>query len=302
MELRATPPILLVLALALLTTACRGPEGTGARDSQEEWVLQGQRTYEMHCAGCHGLGGKGDGPAAAFLNPPPRDFTAATFKFRTTPSSFLPTDEDLFRTITHGVRNTSMPSWRMLSEGERRALVQYLKSFAPERWADSSYLAPSVPLPGAPGYFSRRPLNEPEMVAERERTRTAAIAAGARIYLAQGCVNCHGTDGSLRGATNRDLRDYKERHIVPLNFSRRAPKGGTNPEDYYRAFTTGLDGTPMPIYGDTLTTEERWQLVAFVMALKEYGGLDGMLAKAATRVLVPPELKERHQKAATGGE
>lgn len=32
---------------------------------------KGKALYEQHCASCHGAGGKGDGPAAAALNPRP---------------------------------------------------------------------------------------------------------------------------------------------------------------------------------------------------------------------------------------
>jgi mono/diheme cytochrome c family protein len=35
----------------------------------------GKAKYDANCVGCHGSGGKGDGPAAAALNPKPGDFT-----------------------------------------------------------------------------------------------------------------------------------------------------------------------------------------------------------------------------------
>ena len=242
-----------VVALAMASTGCT-PEPTGAENYSHEIVLQGQRVYDQHCAGCHGVDGKGEGPAAAFLNPKPRDFTAAKFKFRSTPSSFLPTDEDLMRTLVRGVHSTSMPSWRLLSDSDRKALVQYLKTFS-ENWQDEEYLAPAVPLPGAP-----KDLDSEEWIKK-----------GGELYVSQACYSCHGFDGSTRGASNTDLRDYKDRRIVPLNFSVRSPKGGSNPEDYYRAFTTGLDGSPMPVYAH-LAPEQRWALVSYAMALKTYAG------------------------------
>jgi mono/diheme cytochrome c family protein len=36
---------------------------------------KGGELFKQNCAACHGQGGKGDGPAAASLNPKPRDFT-----------------------------------------------------------------------------------------------------------------------------------------------------------------------------------------------------------------------------------
>jgi mono/diheme cytochrome c family protein len=35
----------------------------------------GKLKYDANCVGCHGATGKGDGPAAAALNPKPGDFT-----------------------------------------------------------------------------------------------------------------------------------------------------------------------------------------------------------------------------------
>ena len=38
-------------------------------------AAKGKELYTKNCAGCHGPAGKGDGPAAAALNPKPTDFT-----------------------------------------------------------------------------------------------------------------------------------------------------------------------------------------------------------------------------------
>ena len=82
---------------------------------------RGREVYHQRCVGCHGEKGDGNGPAAAFLDPRPRNFTVPAFKFRTTPSGSLPTDGDLYRTITRGVRWTAMPTWHELpGEGPPR--------------------------------------------------------------------------------------------------------------------------------------------------------------------------------------
>ena len=56
---------------------------------------RGKTVYDDHCAECHGPAGRGDGPAAAFLAPRPRDFTSGKFKIRSTETGTLPTDDDL---------------------------------------------------------------------------------------------------------------------------------------------------------------------------------------------------------------
>ena len=38
-------------------------------------VEKGKEIFTKHCAGCHGIMGKGDGPAAAVLNPKPTNLT-----------------------------------------------------------------------------------------------------------------------------------------------------------------------------------------------------------------------------------
>ena len=62
--------------------------------------------------------------------PRPRDFTRGIYKIRSTPSGTVPTDDDLFRSITNGLPGTSMPGWGVLPERDRRQVVQYIKTFS----------------------------------------------------------------------------------------------------------------------------------------------------------------------------
>ncbi len=57
-------------------------------------VSLGKSIYDVRCATCHGADGKGNGYAAAFVNPRPRNFTEGKFKFRSTETGTLPTDAD----------------------------------------------------------------------------------------------------------------------------------------------------------------------------------------------------------------
>ena len=51
---------------------------------------RGARLFARTCAACHGRQGRGDGPAAADLDPRPRDLSARQIRFRTTPSGHAP--------------------------------------------------------------------------------------------------------------------------------------------------------------------------------------------------------------------
>ena len=93
----------------------------------EEWIAHGKEVYERRCVGCHGVEGDGNGPAATFMYKfRPRDFQLAVFKFRLVKGP-LPTDGDLMRTITRGIRGTAMPPWHGLPIEDRLAAIQYIK-------------------------------------------------------------------------------------------------------------------------------------------------------------------------------
>ncbi len=81
-----TMSILVISAgLCLGGLACGGGGGegggaTGGSTSSAATVTpaileRGHEIYTMNCVPCHGPGGRGDGPSAAILNPPPRDHT-----------------------------------------------------------------------------------------------------------------------------------------------------------------------------------------------------------------------------------
>lgn len=86
--------------------------------------------YREHCAHCHGVNGDGAGPTAAFLNPYPRDYRMAKFKFKSTPLGVKPTHDDLRAILINGIPDTAMPSFRLLADDEIDALVDYVKYLA----------------------------------------------------------------------------------------------------------------------------------------------------------------------------
>ena len=83
-------------------------------------TTRGKAVYERHCHACHGVGGWGDGPDAKTLKVAPANF----HRF----SSFLKSDEELLRTIEHGVVFSPMHSWRgQLTDGEMQDVVAYVR-------------------------------------------------------------------------------------------------------------------------------------------------------------------------------
>lgn len=221
---------------------------------------QGERVYVTYCVGCHGEKGDGKGPAADMLIVKPRDFTKGLFKFRSTPTGTLPTDEDLYRTITRGVNRTSMPEWSLLPDRERFAVVEYVKGFYPDwskRGSGHSIYIPPVPAD----------LGSPQ-----------SIARGRQLYEMLECGRCHGPEGLGDGPSAKTLApDEWGNPQKPFNFTKGALKSGGAPQDVYRTFMTGLNGTAMPSYaeifdnpdGDSIKPGDAWNLVSYVLSLRK---------------------------------
>jgi len=90
----------------------------------------GARLYAERCSVCHGEHGRGDGPTAPALVPPPRDFGAAAFwKGRTT--------AELSAVVKGGKPGTMMPPFGgVLSDAEIDAVVAHLRRFEPQASTD----------------------------------------------------------------------------------------------------------------------------------------------------------------------
>jgi mono/diheme cytochrome c family protein len=194
----------LFVSAMLLPEATRAAE-TGSADSSESALfLEGRYVYQRNCILCHGRWGNGGGEMAASLIPRPRDFTKGIFKYRSTPSGFLPTDADLERTIRNGLAGTAMPTFVTLRDSEIRAVIRYLKSFS-AKWRVAANHSPPIPLPDPP----------PWLEDEMELPRRAA--KGRRLFEST-CAACHGADGSGKNNLPPDsLEDAWGRTSVPAD-------------------------------------------------------------------------------------
>src|SRR5262249_36203918 len=68
------------------------PRPPGGPPPGVEPEVAGKQLYDAHCAACHGDKGDGQGPAARFLYPRPRDFTENRFRLVTTVNG-VPSDD-----------------------------------------------------------------------------------------------------------------------------------------------------------------------------------------------------------------
>ncbi|MBU6398750.1 MAG: c-type cytochrome [Verrucomicrobia bacterium] len=214
-------------------------------------LARGKQVYEQNCAACHGTNGDGQGLCSAFLIPRPRSFTQAHFRFRSTPSGHLPTDSDLFRTVSAGLAGTPMPPWRnRLSNADAWAVVEHVKTFSP-RFTDPKEDRQTVVQSGAP------PPRDP-----------GTIATGKALYTKMGCFNCHGELGQGNGPSANSLTDDSGQHIQARDFTKPSGfKAGYATREIVRGFLTGFDGTPMPSYNELMSKEDSWKLAYYVETL-----------------------------------
>ncbi len=120
-ELIVTGAVLAVFAVFALAGAAQGVPPQQAVSA--EVIELGSVVYSEQCEACHGSEGKGNGPAARFLDPKPRDFTSGEWVYTNGDV------ESLVAIITAGVDDTGMtPFAELLSEEEMSAVANYVLS------------------------------------------------------------------------------------------------------------------------------------------------------------------------------
>ena len=232
--------------------------GTYKPGTLEGNIENGKGVYFRKCVWCHGPDGAGDGPSAIRLVTKPRNFNQGTFKIRHTGSGELPTDEDLFNSVVHGLSGSVMPPWgKLLKPQEIKDVVAFIKK---ELVKDREFDDPDEEITVI-SYGTQIP-SSPE-----------SIEMGKDLYMNKAkCVECHGLTG--KGDGNLTQRDDWGFPIFPANLTKPWNLRGNrrdpyNPRNIFREISTGLNGTPMPSFAEELTEEERWHVANFVISLTE---------------------------------
>ena len=117
-----------MLVAAIACTSNEGSPGSGADGSATASVKpeRGRELYKANCVACHGERGKGDGPGAGVLKPPPRDHTDAAYM------STL-SDQQIGDIIRMGgaIRGMpQMPSHPQINGQDLASLVAYVRSLS----------------------------------------------------------------------------------------------------------------------------------------------------------------------------
>jgi mono/diheme cytochrome c family protein len=237
------------------------------------FLKHGQELYAQNCAACHGANGDGKSDAAAFLLPKPRNFVEPKYRLKSTKPGQLPTDVDLFRSISLGMPGTAMPPWRYnLSDNDRWALVEHIKSYSP-RFASRDEEQKILDL-GTPPLRNSRSLEE-----------------GKTLYAKMSCNACHGENGRGDGVSAASLVDDSGGKIKPRDFTRAgAFKSGYSTKDMVRTILGGFEGTPMMGFETTIAKDDAWKIAYYLETLGRNPA--SVLARSSQNFLIREEVGE----------
>jgi high-affinity iron transporter len=170
--------------------------------------------YDRSCASCHGISGKGDGPAGRGMNPAPPAVGDAVAMRDVTPAL-------MYRIVSVGIAGTPM--------------VGYAGSLTPEqRWNIVAYLTAL-------------------------RSTPQQVAEGEGLY-AQRCMQCHGPLGAGDGTVARTLSQ------IPAEIGSLAWQAARNDDQLADVVRQGLPGTAMPASHE-LTQQQVQSVVAYLRTL-----------------------------------
>ena len=217
-------------------------------------VIDEERATEIYmkrCAHCHGEEGDGEGPAAEYMYPLPRDFSLGVFKYKTTHADVeFPTDDDLRKSIMEGLPGTAMPGWKtILKPAEVDAMIKMIKEFG--EWEEEE--------------IEYTPIDKGDVVASSPES----IARGKELFV-KTCVQCHGEEGRGNITSGKRLKDDWQNRIWPRNLTHPQTWRATRTaEDVFNRISAGLRGTPMPEHATSMKEADRWDVANYAMTLRE---------------------------------
>ncbi|MCP4076447.1 MAG: c-type cytochrome [Gammaproteobacteria bacterium] len=256
----------------------------------ERASMMGKELYEFRCTVCHGEQGMADGVAAERMYPRPRDFTLGLFKYKTTPGSLPPSDDDLLNTIKHGLTETGMPGWSsLLSDAQIKSLVPVIKGFdiaatwPPEDADDDAF--------DDDGRYIK---DDFISITEREPFEGAidytpeSLVRGKEVF-DKACKECHGAEGRGNITSGKRLEDDWGYRIWPRDLTKAWTYRVSEIENadpvvarsqtiqrIYERLSIGITGTPMPAHRaveegnkDPISLDDRWHVSNYVYSLRE---------------------------------
>jgi len=159
------------------------PPPAGASDDPAQAL--GRAVYNFRCYFCHGYSGDARTLAATYLQPPPRDFSAAT-----------PATLDAGRiaaAVRHGRPGTAMKAFAgILSDAEIAAVAGFVaREFVRDKAPNTAYHTADNGWPDHGRYAVAFPFARGELALDTPvEALTAAQRSGRQLFLST-CVSCH---------------------------------------------------------------------------------------------------------------
>ena len=235
----------------------------------------GKSIYTESCMPCHGVKGDGAGVAAKGMRVPPRNFKLGIIKFGDVASGDLPHDASIEKSLRHGLNGTAMLPWDLKGQ-QMGAVIQYIKTFAPETWiGKDKTLGTQVVATKDPFGLAHR---------------AAAIEKGKGVYhIVAQCQSCHqayvtkselnrlSMKISKESITDFDDDMYQSKPqdsehgvmTLPPDFTWDSVRSASSVEELYLRIAVGVGGTGMPAWNDTITDEEIWAVSYYVRSLMD---------------------------------
>ena len=101
-------------------------------------------------------------------------------------------------------------------------------------------------------YFVDQPPGQPLYIGDPPPPTRALLDRGKEVWRQAKCWECHGDAGVGDGPKAAELKDDLKFPIRPADLTTGQFKSGPAVEDIFRTMSTGLSGTPMPSYSDSL--------------------------------------------------
>jgi high-affinity iron transporter len=92
-------------------------------------------------------------------------------------------------------------------------------------------------------------------------TRIADLAEGRSLY-EKSCASCHGVSAKGDGAAGRGMNP------PPPAIGDEAVMRDVTPATMYRIVSVGIGGTPMTGYAGSLTADQRWNIISYLVSLR----------------------------------
>lgn len=271
-------------------------------DGPKPDLARGQTVYQERCVQCHGVSGDGQGHAAKYMYPKPRDYRRGLFKFTSTPYGARPQRDDLMRTVRLGIRGTSMPGFALLPEHDLQSVVDYVlllsrrgeleelltSTAESEEEVDPEAVKDDL-VPTVLRRWQEGDEGEVRTLSLPPKFTSAHVERGKVAFLSKGCSKCHGDDGRGQTLENRG-NDAWGQPTRAADLTSGMLRGGTRPLDIYRRIYSGINGTPMPSFASALQNEPDtiWDLVAYVLSVSNHRREGQIPPPGPNRPYLPP--------------